>query len=164
MKAACFLVALSSVMSIIATPSLSSGSNITTIAAPDSFQPPDIEDYVDSASPGAFKEEAAAATQYWVCIVASTGSGRYGWSRAGSESSAKSKAKKNCGRSDCTLWSCAEKGCVGIDYGSNSVSLSYAIGYGSKDGTEAGTKALAKCKKGDTGCGKPGHFCSQYVV
>ncbi|KAJ7829467.1 hypothetical protein B0H13DRAFT_1916526 [Mycena leptocephala] len=105
----------------------------------------------------------AASTHYWVCVAVSTSSGHYGWSRGGSESSALQNAKKQCGKSDCKSYSCIEEGCVGIDFGSTYVALSYARGYGKNDGSKAASAALSTCKKKSKGCAKAGYFCAARI-
>ncbi|KAJ7829453.1 hypothetical protein B0H13DRAFT_2289743 [Mycena leptocephala] len=105
----------------------------------------------------------AASTHYWVCVAVSTSSGHYGWSRGGSESSALQNAKKQCGKSDCKSYSCIEEGCVGIDFGSTYVALSYARGYGKNDGSKAASTALSTCKKKSKGCAKAGYFCAARI-
>ncbi|KAJ6615818.1 hypothetical protein B0H10DRAFT_2039178 [Mycena sp. CBHHK59/15] len=151
------------ILGVLGTPALQS-SNVTTVAAPHGFTAFDVNESVDAApvSP-AFKEAAVAATHYWVCIAVSTSTLRYGWSQGGSESSALKNAKKKCGKSDCKSYSCIEEGCVGIDYGSTYVALSYARGYGKSDGSKAASKALSTCKKKSKGCAKPGYFCAQRI-
>jgi hypothetical protein len=107
--------------------------------------------------------KASAAVEYWICIAVSTTTLRYGWFRSGSEATSLSGAKAECASGDCDLWACVERGCVGIDYGDTTVSVSYATGFGVNDGPTAGNKALSKCQSADTGCGQPGWFCSQFI-
>jgi len=122
-----------------------------------------------SPTPGTAEKSStfeAAATQYWVCEAVSSSTRHYGWSQGGSESSALEAAKKQCGKSDCNSYECAELGCVGIDFGLNSVWLTGATGYGSpkNDGNTAASLALSDCEKYDSHCGKPSYFCSQRAV
>ena len=127
-------------------------------------QASDIEPSVDaSPKPASAFVNDATATQYWVCIAGSQSASQYRWSQGDSESSALSKAKSKCGKSDCSFYSCQEQGCVGIDHRSGYVALSSASGYGSSDGSKAAGKALSTCQSHARGCGKPGHFCAQYV-
>jgi hypothetical protein len=160
MKSILFLlaIALSCITNVFA-----GTSDSTSVAVPQSFE---IEPSIDaSPKPPSAKLINGAATHYWVCIAVSSRTGRYGWSQGGSESSALGRAKSNCGGGDCkNFWMCQESGCVGIDYGHNYVSISRATGYGLKDGSKAASKALSTCKAHSFGCGKPGHFCSKYVV
>jgi hypothetical protein len=84
--------------------------------------------------------DAAVAAQYWVCIAISHSTGKSGWSQGGSDSSALSNAKSKCGKTDCSIYSCQEQGCVGINYGVGVVVVSCASGYGSNDSNKATNK------------------------
>jgi len=168
MKSALFFAAIivSSLTGILATPARRS--TVEDGFAVPSQHESDLEKSVDGISspePESKFVDAAAATQYWVCIAVSPSTGKYGWSQGGSESSALGKAKSKCGKKDCsTFYSCQEYGCVGIDYGSKYVALSRAYGYGSKDGSKAAGKALSVCKSHTHGCKKPGHFCAKRII
>lgn len=164
MKSAFLLtaIAFSSITSVFGTPTRRTTLDALTSTATHKF---DIESDVNGISePHSALVNAAAATQYWVCIAVSRSSGKYGWSQGGSESSALKKAKSKCGKKDCSIYSCQERGCVGIDYGVGLVAVSRAYGYGSKDGSKAASKALSTCKSHTHGCGKPGHFCAHYII
>lgn len=145
----------------------SPNSNSTSIKAPPGFKPIDVHPPTNvvtttGAKPAAVA--AAAATQYWVCLAISTGTFQWGAAQGGSESSALAAAKKKCVKKDCTFWRCIELGCIGLDFGNNAAHTSYAQGYGpSATGPKAASVALAGCKKSDTGCAKPGYFCSSRV-
>ncbi|KAF7370169.1 DUF4189 domain-containing protein [Mycena sanguinolenta] len=169
MKLTFALLALtaSGISSVLGVPALQT-SNVTTLPAPDGFTPFDVSESVDAApapSSPAHKDAlvAAASAQYWVCIAVSTSKLNYGWSQGGSESAALQNAKKKCGKSDCTFYTCIEEGCVGIDYGSTYVAQSYARGYGTSDGSKAASSALAKCKANSKGCAKAGYFCAARI-
>ncbi|KIM83608.1 hypothetical protein PILCRDRAFT_819243 [Piloderma croceum F 1598] len=165
MKSALVLtaIAISSLTSVFGTPTRRSTLDAFTSHASEKFT---IAPNVDAASEShpAIVDAAAATTQYWVCIAVSRSTGKYGWSQGGSESSALSNAKSKCGKNDCSIYSCQERGCIGIDYGVGVVAVSRAYGYGSKDGSEAASKALSTCKADTHGCGKPGYFCAHYIT
>ncbi|KAF7366093.1 DUF4189 domain-containing protein [Mycena venus] len=152
---------------VLGSPALQT-SNVT-VHPVDGFTAFDVPESVDAAPAPlvpAHKDAApvvAASTHYWVCVAVSTSSGHYGWSRGGSESSALQNAKKQCGKSDCKSYSCIEEGCVGIDFGSTYVALSYARGYGKNDGSKAASTALSTCKKKSKGCAKAGYFCAARI-
>jgi hypothetical protein len=164
-------LAASGILGVLGSPALQT-SNVTAHPV-DGFTPFDVPESVDApaplvpahkdAAPAVAAPVAAASTHYWVCVAVSTSSGRYGWSRGGSESSALQSAKKQCGKSDCKSYSCIEEGCVGIDFGSTYVALSYARGYGKNDGSKAASKALSTCKKKSKGCAKAGYFCAARI-
>ena len=165
MKSALFLtaIAISSFTSVFGSPARRSTLDAFTSPASQKFTiAPDVDAAPESHS--AVMDAAAATTQYWVCIAVSQSTGKYGWSQGGSESSALSKAKSKCGKKDCSIYACQERGCVGIDYGVGLVAVSRASGYGSKDGSKAASKALSTCKADTHGCGKPGYFCAHYIV
>jgi hypothetical protein len=170
MKLALSLLALtaSGILGVLGSPALQT-SDVTTHPAPHGFTAFDVHGSIDAppaSSLSANKDAAvkvAASTQYWVCIAVSKSTGRYGWYRAGSKSSSLTNAKKKCGKSDCSAYSCIEEGCVGIDYGSTYVALSYARGYGKNDGSKAASLALSTCKKKSKGCAKPGYFCAARI-
>ncbi|KAF7370168.1 DUF4189 domain-containing protein [Mycena sanguinolenta] len=162
MKLTLALLALtaSGISSVFGVPALQT-SNVTTLPAPQGFTPFDVSESVDAApapSSPAHKDAlvAAASAQYWVCITVSTSTLTYGWSQGGSESAALQNAKNKCGKGDCTSYSCVEEGCVGIDYGSTYVALSYAVGYGTNDGSKAASLALSKCQANSQGVCKGG--------
>jgi len=163
MKVAFALLSMYATLAAASATPTKVNSHATTYDAPEVSQPQDVNEFVEAVAPPLF-EEAAAATQYWICEAVSPSTRAYGWSQGGSESAALSAAKKKCGKSDCNAYSCVNEGCVGLDFGSTTYSLSYATGYGSSDGTEAASKALAACKSKDTGCAKAGYFCSQYIL
>ncbi|KAF8189173.1 hypothetical protein K438DRAFT_1833079, partial [Mycena galopus ATCC 62051] len=160
-------LAASGILGVLGSPALQA-SNVTTHPTPHGFTAFDIPESVDAApTPSVPAHEdavVAASTNYWVCVAVSTWTGRYGWSQGGSESSALQNAKKKCGK-DCTsyVYSCIAEGCVGIDYGSTYVALSYARGYGRNDGSKAANTALLECKKKSKRCGKPGYFCAERI-
>jgi hypothetical protein len=170
MKLALSLLTLtaSGILGVLGSPALQT-SNATAHPVPHGFAAFDVPESVDAAPAplvSAHKDAVAASavsTHYWVCIAVSSSSGHYGWSRGGSESSALQSAKKKCGKSDCKSYSCIEEGCVGIDYGSAYVALSYARGYGKNDGSKAASLALSTCKKHSKGCAKPGYFCAARI-
>ncbi|KAF8189178.1 hypothetical protein K438DRAFT_1833090 [Mycena galopus ATCC 62051] len=158
-------LAASGILGVLGSPALQT-SNVTTHPTPHGFTPFDIPESVDAAPapslPAHEDAVVAASAHYWVCVATSTSSGHYGWSQGGSESSALQNAKKKCGKG-CTSYSCIEEGCVGIDYGSTYVALSYERGYGKNDGSKAASAALSACKKKSKGCAKPGYFCAQRI-
>jgi len=165
MKSALVLtaIAISSLTSVFGTPTRRSTLDAFTSHASEKFTiGPDVNAAPESHS--AIVDAAAATTQYWVCIAVSRSTGKYGSSQGGSESSALKKAKSKCGKKDCTIYSCQEQGCVGIDYGVGVVAVSRAYGYGSKDGSKAASKALSTCKADTHGCGKPGYFCAHRII
>ena len=145
-----------------ATNAFASTLDASTAAVPQSHAiAPSIDPSPDP--PSAKFSSATANTQYWACFAVSRGTGQAGWAQGGSESSALSKAKSECGRSDCTNWRCQELGCVALEYGKGQVVLASASGYGSKDASEAESKAVSTCKAHASGCGKPGYICSRYI-
>ncbi|KAJ7199443.1 hypothetical protein GGX14DRAFT_468003 [Mycena pura] len=157
-------LAASGIFGVLGSPALQT-SDVTTHPV-HGFTAFDIPESVDAAPAPTQKEAAAvltASTHYWVCAAVSTSSGRYGWSRGSSESSALQNAKKECGKSDCKSYSCIEEGCVGIDFGSTYVALSYARGYGKNDGSKAASTALSTCRKKSKGCAKAGYFCAARI-
>ncbi|KAJ6589693.1 hypothetical protein B0H19DRAFT_1104526 [Mycena capillaripes] len=159
-------LAASGILGVLGSPALQI-SNVTTHPVPHGFTAFDVPESVNAAPAPlvpALKDAAvAASTHYWVCIAVSASSGGYGWSQGGSESSALQNAKKKCGKSDCKSYSCIEEGCVGIDYGSTYVALSYTRGYGKNDGSKAASAALSTCKKKSKGCAKAGYFCAARI-
>ncbi|KAJ7906788.1 hypothetical protein B0H13DRAFT_2020255 [Mycena leptocephala] len=152
-------LAASGILGVLGSPALQT-SNVTAHPV-DGFTPFDVPE--SDAAPAVAAPVVAASTHYWVCVAVSTSSGHYGWSRGGSESSALQNAKKQCGKSDCKSYSCIEEGCVGIDFGSTYVALSYARGYGKNDGSKAASTALSTCKKKSKGCAKAGYFCAARI-
>jgi hypothetical protein len=161
-------LAASGIISVLGSPAIQT-SNVTVHPVDGDFSAYGIPQSIDAATeplPLAHSNAApapAVSTHYWVCVALSTSSGHYGWSRAGSESSALANAKKECGRSDCKSYSCIEEGCVGLDFGSSYAALSYARGYGKNDGSKAASAALANCKKKSKGCAKAGYFCAARI-
>ncbi|KAJ7882114.1 hypothetical protein B0H13DRAFT_2048526 [Mycena leptocephala] len=154
-------LAASGILGVLGSPALQT-SNVTTHPV-DGFTPFDVPESVDAPAPLVPPTRTPRPTHYWVCVAVSTSSGHYGWSRGGSESSALQNAKKQCGKSDCKSYSCIEEGCVGIDFGSTYVALSYARGYGKNDGSKAASTALSTCKKKSKGCAKAGYFCAARI-
>ncbi|KAJ7906784.1 hypothetical protein B0H13DRAFT_2020239 [Mycena leptocephala] len=153
-------LAASGILGVLGSPALQT-SNVTTHPSVDAPAP--LVPAHKDAAPAVAAPVVAASTHYWVCVAVSTSSGHYGWSRGGSESSALQNAKKQCGKSDCKSYSCIEEGCVGIDFGSTYVALSYARGYGKNDGSKAASTALSTCKKKSKGCAKAGYFCAARI-
>ncbi|KAJ6580043.1 hypothetical protein DFH09DRAFT_1146396 [Mycena vulgaris] len=160
-------LAASGILGVLGSPALQT-SNVTThpVHGFTAFDVPESVDATPAPLVPAHKDAApviTASTQYWVCVAVSTSSGNYGWSRGGSESSALQNAKKQCGKSDCNYYACIEEGCVGIDFGSTYVALSYARGYGQNDGSKAASTALSTCKEKSKGCAKAGYFCAARI-
>ena len=153
-------IAISTLTTVLGTPVRRSTLDAFTSHVSKKFT---IEPSVDAASePHSVLVDTA--TQYWVCVAVSHGTGKYGWSQGGSESSALSEAKSKCGENDCSTYGCQEQGCVGIDYGVGAVAVSRAYGYGRKDGSMAASKALSTCTSETHGCGKPGYFCAASII
>jgi hypothetical protein len=150
------------ITSVLATPNRRTTLDALTSHASEAF---DIEPSVDGISEAhSALVGAAAASKYWVCIVVSQRGGRYGWSQGSSESSALKNAKSKCGKKDCSIYSCQERGCVGVGYGVGLVVVSRAYGYGRNDGPKAASKVLSTCKLRTYGCGKPGYYCAKYIL
>lgn len=182
------VTALSGLVGVMGTPTPGS-SGVTKYSAPANFKPYDVDGSVDpneGKKPSTADTKSAAAAQYWVCEAVSSSTGHYGWaqgkycrdahlnmwtpltqfygwSSGGSEASALKAAKQKCGKGDCNSYSCIEEGCVGLDFGSHSFSLSYARGFGKNDGPKAASKASSECKKFDAHCAKAGYFCAKYI-
>jgi len=119
---------------------------------------------LDNSVNGSVLNAAATATQYWVCTVISNSTFRHGWAQGDSESSALSLATSYCGQSDCSYYSCAEAGCVGLDFGLDGTAVTSATGHGADDGPQAASDALSTCQQQTTGCGEPVYYCAQYIV
>jgi hypothetical protein len=134
----------------------------TSFPAPKDFSPSDV---TGSVGPETDNTDASASdAQYWICLSISPSTFRYGWAQGDSESSARAKAEKNCGKGDCDKhWACGELGCIGLDFGLNAAWVSWASGYGRGDPSKAESLALNACEEHDTHCGKPGYFCSKYI-
>jgi hypothetical protein len=155
-------ITLSSLASVFGTPTRRSTLDAFTSHASQQFTiEPDVDGTPETHSA---LVDAAVSAQPWVCIAVSRSTGRYGWSQGSSESSALSRAKSECGKKDCSIFSCQERGCVGIDYGVGVIVVSRASGYGSNDGSKAASKALSTCKSRARGCGRPGFYCAQYII
>ena len=141
----------------------SATSSSTSFPAPKGFQPTDVTGFGDPNTDQ--PDTTSDATQYWVCLAISPSTFKWGAARGGSESSALSAAEKECGEKDCNKdWLCGKLGCIGLDFGLNAAFVSWASGYGKNDPTKAENLALADCKAHDKDCGKPGYFCSAYIV
>jgi hypothetical protein len=143
----------------------SATSSSTSFPAPEGFHPANITGLVGPDTAIQPDITTDAARHYWACLSISPSTFHWGAARGGSKSSALRAAEKLCGKKDCNKdWLCGELGCIGLDFGSKAAWVSWASGYGKKDASKAENLAKAECKAHDVGCGKPGYFCSKYIV
>lgn len=172
MKLSILVAAASVLATAVATPagttSTSNSSGSGAIVAPKGFTWDASNQSPAPAPPLAevAASKAAAGPYYWVCLAISVSNFQYGWSQGTSESAALSAAKKQCKRGDCTAWSCARRGCVGLSRGSTGAGHAAAAGYGSesKDRSKVASLVTAQCRKLSNGCEAAKTYCSNSAI